>query len=107
MNMSSIADSKSKNPPLQTPLPERPFLMPSTIETHLDQLVTQHFLEVSHNILTLALKNAIDATIPSMVKWLSDNMRNVSVHHQPHTHKEDSSLDTQASDSDNVLAPCP
>jgi hypothetical protein len=81
--------------------------MPSTIETHLDRLVTQRFLELSHNVLTLALKDAIDATIPSMVERLSDDMRNVSVCHQPHTRKEDSSSDTQASDSDDGLAPHP
>ncbi|KAG1853457.1 hypothetical protein DFJ58DRAFT_841640 [Suillus subalutaceus] len=77
--------------------------MPSTIETHLDRLVTQRFLELSHNVLTPALKSAIDAMIPSMVEQLSDNMRNVSVRHHPHTRNEDSSSDTQASDSDDGL----
>ncbi|KAG1796869.1 hypothetical protein EV424DRAFT_1546852 [Suillus variegatus] len=107
MDTSPIVNSKSTDPPLQTPSPERPFIMPSTIETHLDRLVTQRFLELSHNVLTPALKDAIDAMIPSMVERLSDDMRNISVRHQPHTHKEDSLSDTQASDSDDGLAPHP
>jgi hypothetical protein len=81
--------------------------MPSTIENHLDQLVTQCFLELSHNVLTPALKNAIKAMIPSMVEQLSDDMRNVSIGLQHHTCKEDCSSDTQASDSDDDLTPCP
>jgi hypothetical protein len=107
MDMSPKVNSKSTDPPLQTPSPERPFIVPSTIKNHLDQLVMQRFLELSHNVLTPALKNAINAMIPSMVERLSDDMRNVSIGLQHRTHKEDCSSDTQASDSDDDLTPRP
>ncbi|KAG2352804.1 hypothetical protein BDR07DRAFT_1497591 [Suillus spraguei] len=42
-----------------------------------------------------------------MVERLSDDMRNVSVGLQRRTHREDSSSDTQASDSDDDLTPRP
>ncbi|KAG2089145.1 uncharacterized protein F5147DRAFT_780750 [Suillus discolor] len=81
--------------------------MPSAIESHLDRLVTQRLLELSHNVLMPTLKNAIDAMIPSMVEWLSADMRNVPIGLQRHTHKEYSSSNTQASDSNDDLTPHP
>ncbi|KAG2095104.1 uncharacterized protein F5147DRAFT_778799 [Suillus discolor] len=107
MDTSPIINSRSTDPPLQTPSPARHFIMPSAIESHLDRLVTQRLLELSHNVLTPTLKNAIDAMIPSMVKRLSDDMRNVPVGLQRRTRKEDSSSDTQASDSNDDLTPHP
>ncbi|KAG1874139.1 hypothetical protein C8R48DRAFT_669745 [Suillus tomentosus] len=106
MDTSPIVNPRSTDPPLQTPSPARHFMMPSAIESHLDRLVTQRLLELSHNVLTPTLKNAIDAMIPSMVERLSDDMRNVPVGLQRRTRKEDSS-DTQASDSNDDLTPRP
>ncbi|KAG2094042.1 uncharacterized protein F5147DRAFT_779138 [Suillus discolor] len=107
MDTSPIVNFRSTDPPLQTPSPARHFIMPSAIESHLDRLVTQRLLELSHNVLTPTLKQAIDAMIPSMVERLSDNMRNAPIGLQRRTHKEDSSSDTQASDSNDNLTPCP
>ncbi|KAG2137102.1 uncharacterized protein EDB93DRAFT_1253719 [Suillus bovinus] len=111
MNTSAnlILTSSPMVPQIHTPIPVKPLPLPaSTIEDRLNQLVAQRFLKLSQNVLMPALKNAVDALVPSIIKQLTDRLSNglkASIHPQPSTCKADILSDTQSSDDEDGLKP--
>ncbi|KAG1734426.1 uncharacterized protein EDB91DRAFT_1250944 [Suillus paluster] len=104
-----IATSKPRDPQIHTPALVRPLPLPATIEDQLDWLVARRFLKLSQNVLMPALKNAVDALIPSIVEQLSVGLSNglkAPLRSQPRsTRKGDISSDTQSSDDGDGLKP--